>query len=79
VTRHINEAYRSLHGISGIGPTVGFCATGEAARAAEVTLMPAYRESRGLTENEVLSLKKALEGLRAAASLELRSMYQRGG
>lgn len=79
VTRHINESYRSLHGISGIGPTVGFCATGEAARTAEVTLMPAYRESRGLTENEVLSLKKALEHLRVAAASDLRLMYQRGG
>jgi hypothetical protein len=77
--KHVSESYRSLHGICGIGPTVGFCATGEAARAAEVALMQAYRESRGLTETEVLSLKKALERLRLAAASDLRLMYQRGG
>jgi hypothetical protein len=41
--------------------------------------MPALREKRGLTEREVLGLKKALENLRVAAAAELRSMYQRGG
>jgi hypothetical protein len=41
--------------------------------------MQALREKRGLTEREVLSLKKALENLRAAAASELRLMYQRGG
>ena len=79
VATHISESYRRLHGISGIGPTVGFAATGEAARIAEVTLTSAYRESRGLTDDEVLSLKKALEHLRVAAASELRLMYQRGG
>jgi hypothetical protein len=49
VIKHVCESYRHLHGICGIGPTVGFTATGEAARAAEVALMQAYRESRGLT------------------------------
>jgi hypothetical protein len=79
VFKHVSESYRHLHGICGIGPTVGFAATGEAARAAEVALMQAYRESRGLTQTEVLSLKKALERLRVAAASELRLMYQRGG
>jgi hypothetical protein len=77
--KHISDSYRCLHGICGIGPTVGFAATGEAAHAAEVTLMQAYRESRGLTDKEVLNLKRALERLRAAAASELRLMYQRGG
>jgi hypothetical protein len=44
-----------------------------------VTLLQAYRDSRRLTEKEVLSLKKALEHLRVAAASELRLMYQRGG
>ncbi len=39
VIKHVSESYRHLHGICGIGPTVGFTATGEAARAAEVTLI----------------------------------------
>jgi HPt (histidine-containing phosphotransfer) domain-containing protein len=79
LTKKISDSYRDLHGICGIGPTVGFAATGEAARAAEGALMQAYRESRGLTEREVVSLKKALENLRVAAASELRLMYQRGG
>ena len=79
VIKHVSESYRHLHGICGIGPTVGFTATGEAARAAEVALMQAYRESRGLTQTEVLNLKRALERLRVAAASELRLMYQRGG
>jgi hypothetical protein len=79
LVKQISESYRRLHGIGGIGPTVGFSATGEAARLAEVTLMPAYHETRGPTEKEVLSLKKALEHLRVVAASELRLMYQRGG
>jgi hypothetical protein len=79
MAKHISDSYRSLHNICGIGPTVGFSATGAAARVAEVTLMQAHHESRGLTDKEVTSLKKALESLRVAAASELRSMYQRGG
>jgi HPt (histidine-containing phosphotransfer) domain-containing protein len=79
VIKHISVSYRDLHGISGIGPTVGFAATGEAARAAEGYLLQAHREQRELTEPEVISLKKALEHLRVAATSELRLMYQRGG
>jgi curved DNA-binding protein CbpA len=77
--KHLSDSYRNLHGICGIGPTVGFSATGEAARTAEGTLMQAYREGRRLTETETLNLKKALERLRVAAASELRLMYQRGG
>jgi hypothetical protein len=79
VIEHISDSYRSLHGICGIGPTVGFSATGKAARIAEAALMQAYRESRGLTGKEVFSLKRALGRLRAAAASDLRLMYQRGG
>jgi hypothetical protein len=79
VIKHVSESYRYLHSICGIGPTVGFIATGEAARTAEAALMQAHREQRGLTEREVISLKKALEHLRVAAASELRMMYQRGG
>jgi hypothetical protein len=77
--KDLSESYRRLHSICGIGPTVGFGTTGEAARTAEGILLQAYRGSRGLTEAEVLNLKKALGHLRAAAASELRLMYQRGG
>jgi hypothetical protein len=79
VIDQVATSYRHLHGICGIGPTVGFTATGEAAHAAEVTLMPAYSESREPTQTEVTSLKEALEHLRVAAASELKLMYQRGG
>ena len=79
VVNQVSTSYRHLHGICGIGPTVGFTATGEAARAAESALMQAHHEKRALTEPEVLSLKKALYQLRLAAASELRLMYQRGG
>jgi hypothetical protein len=78
-TKGLSESYRHLHNICAIGATVGFGTTGEAARAAEGTLLQAYRERRGLTEAEVLNLKKALGRLRIAAESELRLMYQRGG
>jgi hypothetical protein len=79
VGQEVSQCYRNLHGICGIGPTVGFTATGEAARIAEAPLMQAHREGRALTANEILILKKALHSLRAAAASELRLMYQRGG
>jgi chemotaxis protein histidine kinase CheA len=79
VVKQVTASYRDLHAISGIGPTVGFAGTGEAAHAAEGFLLQALREQRGLTEREVISLKKALERLRVAATSELRSMFQRGG
>jgi hypothetical protein len=75
----LSEAYRYLHNICGIGPTVGFATTGEAARVAEVVLMQAHRERRILTGTELLNLRKALGRLREAAASELRMMYQRGG
>ena len=76
---HVSESYRRLHGICGIGPTVGFLATGEAARFAEAALIQAHHEKRRLSERELTSLKKALATLRAAAAAELRLMYGRGG
>jgi chemotaxis protein histidine kinase CheA len=79
VTKYVSDSYRYLHSIYGVGATVGFTATGEAAHAAETALLKAYQEKRGLTGEEMRSLKKALELLRDVAASELRSMYQRGG
>jgi chemotaxis protein histidine kinase CheA len=77
--QHVSDSYRHLHRIYGLGATVGFAATGEAAHAAEAALMQAYHEKRGLTGSEVQCLKKALGRLQSAAASELRLMYQRGG
>lgn len=77
--KYVSDSYRHLHSIYGVGATVGFAATGEAAHAAETALMQAYREGRDLTAQELLLLKRALARLRDIAASELRSMYQRGG
>ena len=74
----ISESYRRLHGICGVGPTVGFPATSTAARAAEEALINAYREKRKLSKQEFETLNKALARLREAAAEELQSMYERG-
>ena len=74
----VSDCYRRLHGICGIGPTVGFAATGEAARAAESTLLQAMGEKRRPTETEIINLKEALAQLRTTAASELQLMYQRG-
>jgi HPt (histidine-containing phosphotransfer) domain-containing protein len=76
---YVSDSYRHLHSIYGVGATVGFAATGEAAHAAEAALLQAYQQKRALTEAEVLRLKKALAKLREVAASELRSMYRQGG
>jgi hypothetical protein len=73
------RSHQELHSLCGIGPTVGFVATGDAASTAKNALIQAYLEKRAPTEGEVLRLKKALAKLREVAAAELRSMYQRGG
>lgn len=70
----VEETYRRLHGICGIGPTVGFKATGQAAREAEAVLLFPRQAKRGLTANEVTIFTKALDALREAARLELQTI-----
>lgn len=69
----VAETYRRIHGICGIGPTVGFVSTGTAARAAEDFLLAAYRAQRGLNTQELASFTKALHALRDAVQRELQS------
>jgi chemotaxis protein histidine kinase CheA len=67
------EAYRSIHGIVGIGRTVGFPAIGTAAHDVEDVLRPPYRAGRGLTDDEISLLKTSLQALREVATRELQS------
>jgi chemotaxis protein histidine kinase CheA len=71
----IAETYRRIHGIVGIGPTVGFAGTGRAARHLEDILMQPHQSERGLTAQEILSFKKALHTLRETAAQELQSFH----
>ena len=73
----VSDAYRHLHNICGIGPTVGFVATGEAARAAESALRGAMSEKRKPSNDEIMSLKTALARLQTVSASELRLMSQR--
>jgi chemotaxis protein histidine kinase CheA len=69
----VAEAYRCMHGIVGIGRTVGFPAIGDAAHAVEDVLRLPYRASRGLTADEISRLEKSLSALREIAARELQS------
>jgi chemotaxis protein histidine kinase CheA len=71
----LEETYRRMHSMVGIGPTVGFGATGRAAHNVESVLLPACNAGRGLTAQEFDSLKKALHVLRETARQELQSAY----
>lgn len=71
----VAEAYRTMHGIVGIGPTVGFPSTGRAARDVENVLLPSYRDRRGLTSEEVSQFMKSLQALRDIASRELQVFF----
>ena len=75
--KYVSESYRHLHTIYGLGATVGFAATGEAAHFAEAALLPAYHQRRGLNQREAEDLKAALARLRHIAASELRQMYPR--
>jgi chemotaxis protein histidine kinase CheA len=65
-------AHRSVHELCGMAPTIGFVATGRAARAVERVLIQSLRARRGLTESEVASVRQDLTALRAAARSELQ-------
>jgi hypothetical protein len=71
----LEQTYRRIHGIVGIGPTVGFAETGRAARSVENVLLRPHQAERGLTGEEIDSFRKALHALRETAARELRSFY----
>jgi hypothetical protein len=67
----MEATYRRIHGICGVGPTVGFVQTGRIAREVEAILLEPYRAHRGFTVNEAASFRKKLHVLREAAMAEL--------
>lgn len=70
----VGDTYRSIHSVVGVGPTVGFPSIGRAAREVESVLKAPYENRRGLSNDEILILKKRLRALRQAASRELRAL-----
>jgi chemotaxis protein histidine kinase CheA len=75
----VDAVYRCMHGIHGVGPTVGFPTAGRAAHDVEDVLRLAQQEKRGLTHDEILILKKSLHALREAVSRELQSLHSARG
>jgi hypothetical protein len=66
----VASAYRWFHDISGIGPTIGFEATGRQARFCASILVNPFHAHRGLSQAELESLTSGLESLRIAALKE---------
>ena len=73
VAAAVYDIHRKVHDLCGIGPTLGFDATGRAARVCERVLLKPSRDQRGLTEQEMAHLKEGLVALRAAVQSEIQS------
>ncbi len=69
----VATAYRWFHDISGIGPTLGFEATGRQARSCAAIVVDPFRTQRGLSPDELALLTSGLEFLRIAALNETNS------
>jgi hypothetical protein len=65
--------HRKLHEMCGVAPSVGFPATGKAARAAESVLRDPAKTKRPLTASEVSAFMAQIDGLRSVAQTELQS------
>jgi chemotaxis protein histidine kinase CheA len=74
----VAEAYRCVHSIVGVGRTVGFPASGSAARDVENILRPPQQQRRGLKADEIVQLTKTLQALRETAARELQSFNPTG-
>jgi hypothetical protein len=69
----VSSAYRWVHDITGIGPTIGFDQTGRQARSCASILVNPFRAQRGLSPDELELLTSGLESLRIAALQETHS------
>jgi len=69
----VAAAYRRFHDICGIGTTIGFEATGHAARTIDAILIGPFREQRALSDDELVKLTEGLVSLRIAARTEMPS------
>jgi hypothetical protein len=68
----VEESYRRIHGITGVGRAIGFAAPGAAAREVEAVLLGPLRARRGLDGEEIARLERMLAALSAAAQAELQ-------
>jgi hypothetical protein len=69
----VTLAYREVHDICGIAPTIGFAATGQLARQCDAVLVTPFRDQRSLSANELALLTEKIEALRIGALTEMQS------
>jgi chemotaxis protein histidine kinase CheA len=67
------DAHRRVHDLCGVGATLGFVATGQAARVVEQLLLGAARAQRGLTREELTRVQQGLAFLRQAAENDVQA------
>ena len=72
-TETLERAHRRAHDLCGVGPTMGFIATGKAARTVEQLLLAPLKAGRALTTEEIAKLRDDLVELRHAAQLETQT------
>ncbi len=70
------RVHRRAHDLCGIGPTMGFVATGKAARTVEQTLLAPLRANREPTDDELTRLRQQIAALRFAARSETKPSGQ---
>lgn len=70
--------HRKLHEMCGIAPSIGFVATGKAARAAEAVLREPAKIKRPLTSEEIVAFASDIDKLRTAAQSDLQPSTDQG-
>ena len=70
-------AHREAHGLCGIGHTLGFVGTGQAAHSLERLLLTALTAERTLTDDESVYLREGIMLLRSTATIEMASAGHR--
>jgi len=70
----VANAYRWLHDVCGVAPTLGFEATGQSARSCDAILVGPYRAQRGLSAAELALLTESFESLRGTAQAETQAI-----
>ncbi len=73
IVERLAAAHRSVHALCGVGPTIGFVATGRAARTVERILRQSLKAKRGLTDLELANVRAGLAELRAAAQADVQT------
>jgi chemotaxis protein histidine kinase CheA len=69
----LSRAHRRAHDLCGIGPTMGFVATGQVARTVEQLLLAPLKAERTLNAKEIAHLRQSIEAMRSAARTDTTS------